>query len=269
MSQKWTGERLETNIFNETAIEHLHRYAMAMELVKNKTVLDIACGEGYGANLLASSAVHVIAIDIDKTTIQKAADKYKKPNLIFKNGSITQIPLTDESIDVVVCFETLEHLSDHDQLLQEIKRVLKPQGICLISTPDKKNYSEETGYVNPHHVKELHEAGFKALMQKNFKKIKFFQQSFVYASLLTENNTAESFKIYSGDYSTTTSIAPSPMYWVVIASDVDVPSLPSSIYYSASIFNNRLSQEILAIKKTFTYRLGHFFLSPFKWLRKL
>lgn len=81
MPSKWTGERMETFVLNDSTLEHLHRYALVMGLVKDMTVLDIACGEGYGTTLLADAAAAVVGIDIDANTIQKAAQKYQKQNL--------------------------------------------------------------------------------------------------------------------------------------------------------------------------------------------
>ena len=74
-------ERITTDIFNKNTLEHLHRYAIAQEYVKDKRVLDIASGEGYGSNLLAESANSVIGVDIDEQTVQQAARKYKRINL--------------------------------------------------------------------------------------------------------------------------------------------------------------------------------------------
>jgi protein-L-isoaspartate O-methyltransferase len=61
MTTGWTGERLEPHITNETMLEHLHRYAVAVELVNGRTVLDIACGEGYGTSLLSAKAEKITA----------------------------------------------------------------------------------------------------------------------------------------------------------------------------------------------------------------
>ena len=122
----WTGERLETFIQNENTNEHLHRYAQCLELVTGKVILDIACGEGYGSNLLADEAVNVTGVDIDGETITKAAAKYKKNNLNFLKGTADKIPCSDGVFDVVVSFETIEHHNKHDEMMLEVRRVLKP-----------------------------------------------------------------------------------------------------------------------------------------------
>src|SRR5687767_11637278 len=106
-AMKKSGERLTSAEFRETTFEHLHRYALAQDLVRNKTVLDIACGEGYGTNLLAQTAASVTGVDIDMATLAQAASKYVRKNISFLTGAIEQIPARDHQFDVVVCFETL------------------------------------------------------------------------------------------------------------------------------------------------------------------
>ncbi|RZJ78014.1 MAG: class I SAM-dependent methyltransferase, partial [Chryseobacterium sp.] len=97
--KNWTGERLETYIHSETATEHLHRYAVALEYVKDKVVLDIASGEGYGSNLMAEKAQAVIGVDIDQQSIVNAIHKYKRTNLSFLEGTADAIPLQSGTID--------------------------------------------------------------------------------------------------------------------------------------------------------------------------
>ena len=134
---KWTGERyipeIEPGIIH---YEHLHRYKFAKEFVKDKMVLDLACGEGYGSFLLSATAKEVVGIDINKETITHASSKYLKNNLRFITGSISSIPILEEKIfDVIVCFEAIEHIKEHDSLIKEVKRLLKDDGIFIVSTP--------------------------------------------------------------------------------------------------------------------------------------
>src|SRR5687768_490230 len=130
-----TGERMVTSIFNYVAIDHLHRYAVAAQLAKDKDVLDIASGEGYGSNLLSKLSKSVIGVDISSEAVLHAKEKYTNINLEFKEGAADKIPLQDCSVDMVVSFETIEHHDLHDKMLQEIKRVLRPEGMVIISSP--------------------------------------------------------------------------------------------------------------------------------------
>lgn len=144
---KFTGERLINGTEGFIKLEHLHRYALAMELVENKIVLDIACGEGYGSNLMAEKAKEIFAMDIDNTIVDHAAFTYKKRNLKFLTGDIRNTSFPDHTFDVIVCFETLEHVDEHHIVMTEFKRILKPQGVILMSTPEKANYSIASNHV--------------------------------------------------------------------------------------------------------------------------
>src|SRR5690606_13277305 len=158
MGANFTGERLETSICNGNTINHLHRYAIAMSLIKGKTVLDIASGEGYGSHLMSFESQYVYGVDINDEAIKRAAKKYQRDNLKFIVGSTSNIPIETNSIDVVISFETIEHHNEHDQMMNEVKRVLKPEGTLIISSPDKYFYSDLRNYNNPFHVKELYKS---------------------------------------------------------------------------------------------------------------
>src|SRR5215475_649778 len=151
---EWTGERFLPWIKESTiAYEHLHRYAYASTLVKKKRVLDLACGEGYGSNLLASAAASVVGIDIDANVISHASEKYRRENLRFLTGSITAVPIQENHcFDVIVCFEAIEHIENKDGLLAETKRLLAPEGVLIVSTPNKPIYDGESPEKNPFHV---------------------------------------------------------------------------------------------------------------------
>ena len=133
----FTGERYVPGIKGDIEIEHLHRYALALELSKGKNVLDIASGEGYGSYLLSMLAKSVVGVDISKEAILHSSMKYIKSNLTFLCGSADRIPCESHSFDLVVSFETIEHHDKHEEMLQEIKRVLKPDGILILSSPEK------------------------------------------------------------------------------------------------------------------------------------
>ncbi len=265
----WTGERLEPFVFNETAIEHLHRYALAMELAAGKKVLDIACGEGYGTSLLASKATYVTGMDADSSTIEKAIVKYKKENIGFAVAKAEKIAAAANEFDLVVSFETLEHLEDQETMIKEIKRVLKPGGLLIISTPDKKYYSDKRQYTNPFHRKELYAGEFEALLRSTFSNIRILQQQMTFSSLIT-TGAATGLDTYTGDFNTIEkNNTPEPLYLIALASDAELPALPDSLFNGNSIVEQALAEKEKMVTGTITYRLGHFLLYPFKLIRKL
>ena len=180
----WTGERLVTSVHSETMIEHLQRYYFAQMYCNDKVVLDIASGEGYGSSILARVSKMVIGVDIDSSSVSHASSKYGNEIVKFIVGSATQILIESHSVDVVVSFETIEHFEEHQVFMNEVLRVLKPQGMLIISSPDKHYYTEVTGFHNHHHVNELYEHEFVELLSSNFCKVTTFHQRFVYGCLL-------------------------------------------------------------------------------------
>jgi len=266
----WTGERLETSITNEIMVEHLHRYAFALESVKGKKVLDIACGEGYGTNLLSKIAGHVTGIDNESTVIDNAKTKYNSSNLLFKTGSILQIPAESNSFDVITCFETLEHLNDHEKILTELKRVLIPGGILFISTPEKSNYSDARNFKNPFHQKEMYGQEFKELLVKFFPYQSFYKQYSRTGSFIENDENKNQLDSFSGDYADILRNIPIPaMYWIAVVSDKELPYLNGSFFQHPKEFSQVIHEETEAVKKTLTYRTGNLLLTPFKFIRSL
>lgn len=200
---EWTGERLVTNVDGVFGVaEHLHRYAIAQQLAKGRTVLDLASGEGYGSNLISALASHVTGVDISSEAVDHANQKYasKKDNLVFKLGSASKIPLPDSSVDMVSSFETLEHTTEQEEFYSEIKRVLKPDGFMLMSTPDTVPYKTREP-VNPYHVKELTTEEFIDLNKRHFSRHILFKQYCVNGSFIKPVNEEKvNFHPFSGSY---------------------------------------------------------------------
>jgi 2-polyprenyl-3-methyl-5-hydroxy-6-metoxy-1,4-benzoquinol methylase len=197
----WTGERLITDIsLGKGVIEHLHRYALAIPYAENKIVLDVACGEGYGSALLAQNASKVTGIDISNEAIEHARAKYFKENLDFSIGSVCNLPIESNSIDLIVSFETLEHLVEQEEMIEEFLRVLKPEGILIISTPERDNYNK----VDPNnlfHLKELDYKEFDELLSKYFKNVNIFHQSYLNGTLIYPKNlNSQNLIEYSGNF---------------------------------------------------------------------
>jgi SAM-dependent methyltransferase len=228
----WTGERYVPTVTGDTALEHLHRYALALRLAEGKRVLDVACGEGYGSRLLADKAASVIGIDLDAETVSHAQTRYALPNLEFRQGDCAALPLPDASIDLAVSFETLEHHAEHGAMLAELRRVLTPEGVLLISTPDRRHYSDERQYTNPFHVRELYAEEFRRLVLDHFPHASFHGQRVVYGSLAVPFDGAGPFLSYSGDAEALVQDKglAAPFYLLAVASAGPLPALPASLF---------------------------------------
>ena len=175
---EWTGERFLPWLAESTiGYEHLHRYRYAATLVTGKRVLDLASGEGYGSKILAETASSVVGVDIDENAICHATQRYGREALQFIIGSITAVPISENhSFDVIVCFEAIEHIEEQEKLLGEVKRLLKPDGVFIVSTPNKVAYQDISAEANPFHVKELDLDQFHQLLGRHFGNIRFLGQ---------------------------------------------------------------------------------------------
>ncbi len=225
----WTGERLVPSIGGDIALEHLHRYAIAAELVAGRDVLDIASGEGYGSHLLALHARSVIGVDNAPDAVRHAAAKYTRANLSFREGTCTAIPLTNASVDVVVSFETIEHIAEHGQFLAEILRVLRKDGLVVISTPERGNYDATLPAENPFHQRELSRAEFEALLRGRFGNVHLLGQRVARASVVLGRDAAQPQKcgMFTGDFGAIefSEDLPAPTYLLAVCSDAPLPAV--------------------------------------------
>lgn len=240
-----TGERfLPESMSGEIALEHQHRYHLVAGLAKGRDVLDVASGEGYGSSLLASVARSVIGVDVDADAVEFATEKYasKATNLRFVTGSCSALPLADASVDLVVSFETIEHHDQHEAMLAEIKRVLRPNGVLVISSPDRHEYSDVPGYRNPYHVKELYREEFEALLGRHFRSHQLYGQRMRHASTVFAVDAQPDASgllanyMVDADGGTLTQSAGviAPRYFVAVASDADaLPQLAVGTFADA------------------------------------
>lgn len=152
-----TVERLTPDLDCSSPVcqEHIARYKFCVPHIKNKKVLDIACGNGYGSNLMAiSGAAQVVGGDISAGTIELARETYRGRNIHFYRMDARSIPYENQYFDVVVSMETIEHLSDYQFFLNEICRVLKNGGELILSTPNREA-TQSLGIRNPYHKREF------------------------------------------------------------------------------------------------------------------
>lgn len=235
---EFTGERFMPEVTGRIEIEHLHRYFMAKEYAKDKIALDIASGEGYGTAMLAEIANYVYGVDISAEAVAYAREKYSKiKNVEFLEGNCAAIPLPDDSVDFVCSFETIEHHDHHCEMMQEVVRVLKPDGVFMISSPDKFVYSDSVKYKNPFHVKELYKHEFETLIRSYFDNVVFHCQKVLYGSIVggLSEDTFLHFQMEDGQR-IKSQLAGAP-YLLALASKSELP-LPCSGVLETSISNS-------------------------------
>jgi ubiquinone/menaquinone biosynthesis C-methylase UbiE len=216
----FTGERFLPACAGEIAYEHWHRYAFARRYAEGRRVLDAACGEGYGTALLGTKAAEAVGVDIDAGSIRHAQSTYGSATIRFVEGSCTELPLPDASFDVVVSFETIEHLDAADQppMLAEFARVLKPAGLLIISSPNKRRYSDARDYINEFHRHELYRDGLAELLAKAFPAQRWFHQDVAPWSSIWSEDEGDRVEAWLGDAGQVSPyVPPEGMYFIVVA----------------------------------------------------
>lgn len=216
-----SGERFIPEKFgNRASGEHLQRYRAVSKFISNKIVLDAACGDGYGSNILSETAAQVTGFDISPDAICLARMKYKASNLKYEVASIESLPVEDNSVDVIISFETIEHVPEEiqEKFLKEIKRVLKKDGVLIISTPDKKYHTDIPNQINEFHIKEFYENEFYMFLKSYFSSIDFYYQGLKNYLTISQKKKWES-------YLTETRFADIPQFIIAVCSEQKIINL--------------------------------------------
>lgn len=176
---KYKGERLDldSSLSAGVLVEHLSRYQQVAG-TSDSEVLDVGCGAGHGSRLLAKHFCSVKGLDISEEAVRDAERlSGNVTNPTFICGSALEIPLPENSVDIVSAFEVFEHLDDWQGFLRELKRVVRPCGLIYISTPNKNIYSpgRSTPW-NPHHRFEMTPSEFREALLSCFTVLNLFGQ---------------------------------------------------------------------------------------------
>jgi SAM-dependent methyltransferase len=190
--------------------------------------------------LLAQVATSVIGIEIAEDAVTHASSSYERPNLKFLQGDAREMPIPDGSADIVVSFETIEHISGADRFLAEVRRVLRTDGLLIVSTPDRDNYSPAETAANPFHVLEYTREEFLLLLSQHFAHVTCLQQRpMIGSAMLPAPNSASgspplTFERRGDDHFEGSVGLARPHYIVAFASNHTIASPPASVYIESS-----------------------------------
>ena len=203
--------------------EHLARYRWAAQFAHGRRVLDVACGTAYGCSLLAAAgAASVTGVDIDAATIENARPRVSGA-VSLEVGDIRELAFDADTFDLVVCFETIEHTPDPEVAIDEMRRVLTPQGLLLISSPNRGVLPD----VNPFHIHEYTAQELHDSLAQRFTHVALRRQRTWVASGVLEDRafaSGDDALIADVDVRKLSSDAPGhELYTVAAASDVELP----------------------------------------------
>jgi SAM-dependent methyltransferase len=178
-----TGERVIPAEQREELVyaEHIARYRFACQFAPGCSVLDAGSGEGYGTAMLKDAgSTSVVGLDLDEEAVAHARERY---GLDFVRGDIAELPFEDGSFDLVVCFETIEHIADGAAAVAEFRRVLTAEGLLVISTPNSKEYLVH----NEFHEREYTPGEFDELLAGEFgQRFRIYQQNWLLSAVLDD-----------------------------------------------------------------------------------
>lgn len=162
-----TGERTVPGVPGENYWFRRHEaaYAWARRFARGR-VLEVGCGEGYGTALLAAQGGRVVGLDYDAPTVAHAARRY--PAATFVRGNLAALPVGSGTVHLLATLQVIEHVWDHPQFVRECARVLRADGVLLVTTPNRLTFSPGRDQpLNPFHTKEFTVTELTGLLEAN------------------------------------------------------------------------------------------------------
>lgn len=227
---EFTGERvIPGQVDPDLWAEHVSRYAFAARWAPGARALDLGCGAGYGTAELASSARSAIGIDLAPEAVDHAVSIYRLPNICFVPASVTRVPFRDGTFDLITAFEVIEHLDNWRALLSEGQRLLHPNGVFLVSTPNKLYYNDSRGASgpNPFHTHEFEFDEFRSVLSEFFPHCTILLQNHVEAFAFYKTSVNSSIE---GRMDGARGTPQEAHFFLAVCSLEDQPPLPSFLF---------------------------------------
>jgi SAM-dependent methyltransferase len=218
--------------------EHLARYRWITQLAPGKRVLDAACGTGYGCDILTSSgASEVTGVDLDEAAVASA--RRAAPRARIEQADVRKLPFDENAFDLAVSFETIEHLEDPEPLLDELARVLAPEGLLAVSSPNR----DASAGGNPHHLRELRPAELREALERRFANVMLLRQHGWYATAVLRDEAFGTEDIDVGEVGVRKIGLTTPgeeTYTIALASDGALPDFRQLVALSEGLDQRRL-----------------------------
>lgn len=222
--------------------EHQARYRWAAQTARGRDVLDAGCGVGYGALILAEAgAQSVTGVDRSSEAIFNARERAGAV-AEFTVADLQDIPLDDGSFDLITCFEAIEHIVHPERALDELRRVLRPDGVLLISSPHRGVYTPG----NPHHVHEYTPSELRDALSARFNNVALYRQHAHLASLLCDEDgfrSTDGGQILDADLRKVAAAEGGELYTVAAAGDDELPAL-RGVAVAADVFDYKEMVEL-------------------------
>lgn len=180
----FTGERVLPGEPEWAWCFQAHKFGyddLAARLPAGAGVLDIGCGEGYGAELLARTASMVVATDYAQEPVAHAKAKYERVNMAWAACDAQRLPFADRSFDVVCSLQVIEHFEDTGSHLRDVARVLKPMGWYYVATPNIALASEAERN-NPYHLRDFTAGDLQTALEDHFETVELLGMFYVESS---------------------------------------------------------------------------------------
>jgi SAM-dependent methyltransferase len=167
-------ERLAYDPTSELWGEHRSRYRFAAQFAAGQRILDVASGAGFGLQMLQQAHGRPVGLDYDATALHGVRRLERSARLVHADA--TCLPLAADAFDLVVSFETIEHVPDARALVFETRRVLKPGGRLVLSTPNRAFGPPERHTGNPFHIREFTAEELRELLCQAFDDVRLYGQ---------------------------------------------------------------------------------------------